>query len=527
MNLRNDVYNSVRKKFTLKIIIILSLISILIFPAVLIENASIPTSDSHMFFMAGCKTSTINGTSGNGSFSESYFVLNHNLKPAANVTVRLNTTIELINTINNSICFIQPYINMCTGSDGNFSINSNQISRFIPKSMNPKETVAYTLSVSNYTIYNNSSHPINGQKDNCFRFNQICLCKRLSGGFANSILVAYLPSAELGYYGLAPVFYAPGEAGKSYNLTYYFSSGPKYVCPNLLFMGNASFNHIYSFNKNEASLLALNEKPEYLHLRADRIPVSTAFYSSLTTFQNGISNGGLLFLSGGSEIMLLVVVFMVIILFTPMFNPSVYKRYLSLPRKRSYILINEFLASLIAMSIFEGGAFIATSILSSVIFHYTLSGLAYLYIYLFSIAAFVVFSSLYGILCSYFVGRNLPKTGLTVFLIIGYPIIASIAQALIELSSVAGLPSVLFSRPFNDLFKPILDGVRTYNLMSGLLPVLNVVELNNYLLRNPAPNVIMLNHLSIFDLSPFIFLTSIVLISLGLFYLSIRRLNRY
>ncbi|MHB1623533.1 MAG: hypothetical protein ACYCR9_10040, partial [Cuniculiplasma sp.] len=257
------------------------------------------------------------------------------------------------------------------------------------------------------------------------------------------------------------------------------------------------------------------------------IPVSTAFYSSLTTFQNGISNGGLLFLSGGSEIMLLVVVFMVIILFTPMFNPSVYKRYLSLPRKRSYILINEFLASLIAMSIFEGGAFIATSILSSVIFHYTLSGLAYLYIYLFSIAAFVVFSSLYGILCSYFVGRNLPKTGLTVFLIIGYPIIASIAQALIELSSVAGLPSVLFSRPFNDLFKPILDGVRTYNLMSGLLPVLNVVELNNYLLRNPAPNVIMLNHLSIFDLSPFIFLTSIVLISLGLFYLSIRRLNRY
>ena len=224
--------------------------------------------------------------------------------------------------------------------------------------------------------------------------------------------------------------------------------------------------------------------------------------------------------------MLLVVVFMVIILFTPMFNPSVYKRYLSLPRKRSYILINEFLASLVAMSIFEGGAFIATSILSSVIFHYTLSDLAFLYIYLFSIAAFVVFSSLYTILCSYFVGNNLAKTGLTIFLIIGYPIIDSIAKALIELSSIA-VSSPLRRGTINDLFKPILDSIRTHNLLSGLLPVLNVEELNNYLLRNPAPDVIMLNHLSIFDLSPLIFLSSIISISLGLFYLSVRRLNRY
>ncbi|MHB1439242.1 MAG: hypothetical protein ACYCSO_00530 [Cuniculiplasma sp.] len=526
MDPRNDVYHSVRKKFTLKIIIILSLISILIFPAVLIENSSIPTSDSHMFFMAGCKTSVINGTPGNGSFSESYFVLNHNLKPAANLTVRLNTTIFLINSINKTVSFIHPYINMRTGSDGNFSINSNQISRFIPKSMNPKETLLENLFVNNYTVYNNSSHLISSQKDNCFRFRQVFLSGGLTVGFTNSILVAFLPSGELGYYGLAPVFYASGETGKSYNLSYYFSNGNKTVNPNVSFMGNASFNYIYSFNTNEASLLAMNENPEYLHFKADSSPVNVSFYSSATSFQNGISIGSL-FSSGGSEIMLLVVVFMVIILFTPMFNPSVYKRYLSLPRKRSYILINEFLASLVAMSIFEGGAFIATSILSSVIFHYTLSDLAFLYIYLFSIAAFVVFSSLYTVLCSYFVGNNLAKTGLTIFLIIGYPIIDSIAKALIELSSIAGLPPFLLNAPINDLYKPLLDSIRTYNLLSGLLPVLNVEELNKYLLRTPATGVVMLNHLSIFDLSPFIFLSSIISISLGLFYLSVRRLNRY
>ena len=526
MNLINDVYYSVKKKFTFKIIIILSLISILIFPAVLIENSSIPTSDSHMFFMVGRRTSTINGTPGNGSVSESYFVLTHNLKPAANITVRLNTSIELFNTVHITFCYIHPYINMRTGSDGNFSIDSNQISRLIPKSMNPKEILVETLSVSNYTVYDNLSHLISGQKDNCFQFRQVFLSGGLSGSSTNSILVAFLPSGELGYYGFAPVFYAPGETGKSYNLSYYFSNGNKTVNPNVSFMGNASFNHIYSFNTDEASLLAMNENPEYLHFKADSSPVNVSFYSSVTSFQNGISNGGLLFLSGGSEIMLLVVVFMVIILFTPMFNPSVYKRYLSLPRKRSYILINEFLASLVAMSIFEGGAFIATSILSSVIFHYTLSDLAFLYIYLFSIAAFVVFSSLYTILCSYFVGNNLAKTGLTIFLIIGYPIIDSIAKALIELSSIA-VSSPLRRGTINDLFKPILDSIRTYNLLSGLLPVLNVEELNNYLLRNPAPDVIMLNHLSIFDLSPLIFLSSIISISLGLFYLSVRRLNRY
>ena len=225
MNLRNDVYHSVRKKFTLKIIIILSLISILIFPAVLIENSSIPTSDSHMFFMASCKTSVINGTPGNGSFSESYFVLNHNLKPAANLTVRLNTTIFLINSINKTVSFIYPCINMRTGSDGNFSIDSNQISGLIPKSMNPKETLLENLFVNNYTVYNNSSHLISSQKDNCFRFRQVFLSGGLTVGFTNSILTAFLPSGELGYYGLAPVFYASGETGKSYNLSYYFSSG--------------------------------------------------------------------------------------------------------------------------------------------------------------------------------------------------------------------------------------------------------------------------------------------------------------
>lgn len=52
MKITADILKSIRSKLTVKSIIILSVISILIFPAILIENASIPTSDSHLYFLS-------------------------------------------------------------------------------------------------------------------------------------------------------------------------------------------------------------------------------------------------------------------------------------------------------------------------------------------------------------------------------------------------------------------------------------------------------------------------------------------
>ncbi|MCL6015480.1 MAG: hypothetical protein M1323_07655, partial [Candidatus Thermoplasmatota archaeon] len=223
----------------------------------------------------------------------------------------------------------------------------------------------------------------------------------------------------------------------------------------------------------------------------------------------------------GSEIMLLVTVFMVLMLFVPMFNPSVYKYYLSLPRKRWYTVVNEFISSLLAMSIFEGFAFVATYMISQLVLHFSISGLAFAYIYLFSLAAFTVFASLYLLIGVYFIGKAMPKTFLTIFLVLGYPIIDSLSQTLFEIQSILPFYSS------NSLFKPVLENIRTLNVISGILPVLNVEELNSYFLRSPVSGVIMLNHLSIFDLSPIIFLSSIIGISLALFYLSIKRYYRY
>ena len=527
MNAVKDILNSIRSKMKPRVIISLSLVCVLIFPAILIENSSIPTSDSNMFLLScpngpnDLRPTFIGLSNLSSSPPQTYYLLNNRLDPGVNLSMKLNVSVQAQNLIVKSFTSFNIYFVQKTGNQGNFTLNNSYLMSLSPKIYDNKEYSILYYCVENYSVLNTKGYQLANQKDDRFGFSSYQIINTKNKNTTSNMYIAYLPSYLLGYYGLSPVILVQGPKGGIYNLSYHLynpqqnnSVGP------MVYLGNYSYNKIYAFNSNEQIVLSMNEAYNVTFFINGTF-MSTNFRSSL--FSSSLSVISLVGLLGntGSEIMLLVAVFMVLMLFVPMFNPSVYKYYLSLPRKRWHTVMIEFTSSIITMSIFEGFAFLATYVISEAVLKYSLSGLAFLYIYLFSLAAYTVFASIYLLVGTYFIGRSTPKTFLTLFLVLGYPIISSILQSILELGSFL---------PFNtdnSLFKPVLDNIRTLNVMSGILPVLNVEELNSYFLRSPTSGVVMLNHLSIFDLSPIIFLSSIVGISVALFYLSIRRYDRY
>ena len=525
----NDVLNSIRSKLKPRSIIILAVICVLIFPAVLIENDSIPTSDSHLYFLS-MGSNSFPGlilpneySSGNSSANsqKTFFLLNNRLETVSNTTVRLNASVVDTNLLSHSSIVLSLYFDVTTGISGNFTLNNTVLRSHLPIAYNRTQNIASGYQIYNYTVLKSNNKPVPNQKDDGFEFSSCAIVVNNKTGVKGTLNMAFLPSYQLGYYGIAPVFFMSGKPDGSYNLSYHlYNPQNNNSVGSLVCLGNFSFNKMYMINSNEEPILSMNEAYNVTFF-VNGTAVGIVYRSSfVTSFFSGISILGLLG-NTGSEIMLLVTVFMVLMLFVPMFNPSVYRYYLSLPRKRWYTIVNEFISSLLAMSIFEGFAFVATYMISELVLHFSISGLAFAYIYLFSLAAFTVFASLYLLVGVYFIGKAMPKTFLTIFLVLGYPIIDSLSQTLFELQSLLPFYSS------NSLFKPVLENIRTMNVISGILPVLNVEEMNSYFLRSPVSGVIMLNHLSIFDLSPIIFLSSIIGISVALFYLSIKRYYRY
>ncbi len=524
MNIFRDILSTVRSKMRPKIIIALALACVLIFPAIVIENAQIPTSDSNQFWLSipfSSGSSYPINPANSSSSPEFYYLLDHKLNAAGNFSLRLNVSAVDRNLLTDQMYQTNLYFSRTTNGSGIFTMNSTIVMNHMAPVFRNKENAIINYFVMNYSVMDSKNQLLQCQKDSMFRFNNFPMVNAHTKSTGGNFHIAFLPSPKLGYYGLSSVFIAFGSANQSYNLSYhtYNPQNNNYVGP-MVFLGNYSFNRLYALNSSEQALLAMNEAQNVTFF-VNGTPIGTTFASSVSS--NSFFSGFLSTGFGGlaSELTLLVALIMVLMLFVPIFNASVYRYYLSMPRKRWYVIANEFYSSIIAMSMFEGVAFVATDILAYSILHDAISILAFIYLYLFSLAAFLVFASLYLLVGVYFIGKPTPKTMLTIFLVAVYPVISS-------LYSTLGLALTISFFGFNsDLYLPVLQSLRTYNVIEGLIPVLNVEELNSYFLRTPATGVIMLNHLSIFDLSPFIFVSSIVGISIATFYVSIKRYYRY
>lgn len=342
-------------------------------------------------------------------------------------------------------------------------------------------------------------------------------------GNITKVYFSSISSHVLGYYGMTPVIMVCDHphTSQSINISYKLYN-PQNVGRNYTMMNFTELrNHQIYTIQNYSLMKEFNEANNVTFYAKGDVRIGSLFLNSNSFFYTlGISN---IITFPAAEIALLVALLMVLIIYTPMFNNNVYKRYLSLPEKRKITILVQIVSSLIVSSIFTGISLVASYLLAYIFLGYLLAPIAILFTFVIIESAFFVFESIYTILSAYFPGRGRIRTFMTIFLVFGYLLISEMSQTLLAISSLGSISNVV---NITDLFKPVLDKIRAYNILSSLMPVLNIEQFNNYLLKDPFSDVVMYNHLNMFDLSPIIFISSIIAFSALFIYLAIRKFER-
>ena len=169
MKITADIIKSIRSKLTVKSIIILAVICVLIFPAIVIENGSIPTSDSHLYFLGRAYgiNSKANSHGSNNNYSiicqKTYFVLNNKLEPVSNSTVRLNVSVLDSNLLNHFLVLLNVYFNVVTTKSGNFTLNTTFLLTKLPDSDNRTQNLIRSYRIENYTLLSSENKIVSNQ----------------------------------------------------------------------------------------------------------------------------------------------------------------------------------------------------------------------------------------------------------------------------------------------------------------------------------------------------------------------------
>ena len=222
MNAVKDILNSIRSKMKPRVIISLSLVCVLIFPAILIENSSIPTSDSNMYLLScpnGVGDTFIGFSNLSSSPPQTYYLLNNRLDPGVNLSMKLNVSVQAQNLIVKSFTSFNIYFVQKTGNQGNFTLNNSYLMSLSPKIYDNKEYSILSYCVENYSVLNSKGYQLANQKDDRFRFSVYQIINTKNKSTTSNMYIAYLPSYLLGYYGLSPVIFVQGPKGGIYNLS--------------------------------------------------------------------------------------------------------------------------------------------------------------------------------------------------------------------------------------------------------------------------------------------------------------------
>ncbi len=521
-----EILNVTRSKFRIGVILSLALACVLIFPTVLLENEEIPTSNENLFFLGEISPSGVFDNTGNNSthFSWNYILLNHKAHPIANVSIFGCALLFATNKTNPGF-FSNPTIKVeaTTNRTGFLSFTIPYLCSVIKSVTGESNLTISSFSLSNYSVSSKAFSGNASPKYDEFTFQSYNVQSK-SGNVTN-VYFSRIPSNLLGYYGTTPVILVCGSSGTqsvvniSYKIYNPQDKGVIFTENNLTTLKNGQIYTLENYNL----LKEFNEADNVTFYATGQVNIGSLFNS-----ESGFFTPPSISVSTGisfpaADIALLVALFLVLIIYVPMFNNNVYKRYLSLPEKRRRTILVQIGSAMIVSSIFSGIALGASFILSYLLLNIVLSLLAIVFTFVIIETALLVFVSIYTILSAYFPGRSGARTFLTIFLVFGYPLISEISQSLLL---VFPLSDSLFVVNSSYLYRPLLENIRTYNILTSVLPVLNIEQLNNYLLRTPFTSVIMYNHLSIFDLSPIIFISSILGFSALFIYLAIRRLNK-
>lgn len=529
MQIKKEIYNVVKSKFKTSIIIAITLVCILIFPTVIIENTAIPTSNENLFYLGEVSdTGTFNAiNNATPQFSWNFVLLNHRGEPLPNTTIfgcsNIAITTKTINKTQTNIQFFTEVIPV-TAKTNSFGMANFTVPYLISVASSYNELRNFTIlsfNLQNYSVSKAAWEGTASPKYNNFGFSSSTLQNK--NGNITKVYFSTITSNLLGYYGRTPVIMVCGNSNTpqpvniSYKLYNPQNAGKSYTYVNLTKLKN---HQIYTV-QNYSILKEFNMANNVTFYGTGDVRIGSLFYNSQSFFS---INGAISSFLPAAEIALLVALLMVLIIYTPMFNNNIYKRYLSLPEQRKRTVLVQLVSSVIVSSIFTGIALGVSYILAYVLLRISLAPIAILYTFVIIETAFFVFESIYTILSAHFPGRNGIRTFMTVFLVFGYPLISSIASSLVVVFSFTSSLINVFNYTY--LFEPTLEKIRTYNILTSILPVLNVEQFNNYLLREPFSGVVMYNHLNLFDLSPIIFISSIIGFSALFIYLGIRKFER-
>lgn len=520
-----EIYNTIKSKCTWRTIISIALVCTLIFPAVLVENYELPRSNENLFFL-GCKSSPVQSSKNiSDNYSWQYILLNHRARPVANTSVYVCACAAWCFATSNELPTREPIlISSKSNGYGELNISSEYLISAVKSLVGAKPYGIWDFILKNYSI---SRSDLEGNADPKYSSFDLS-CTDIPHGPKNETRVYFgeIPSRFVGYYGLSPIFIACGNLNSTFlvNISYKLynpqNNGKNYTAINLTVLHD---RQIYTVN-NYNLLKEFNEADNVTFYWGGQNELGSLFGRSNYLF-SGIS-GNVLTTSLGLLVInltILIGLVMVLVLYTPMFNINIYKRYLNLPEKRRKTILVQLASTLILSSLFTGIALVASFVIALFILHISLNQLAIFFTFATIEVAILALSSIYTLVSSYFPGRYKVRNLLTLNFVFIYLLIPNFETSLINTQLYSAKYTVI---NFSLLFKPVLDNIRTYNIVTSLIPILSIENLNDYLLRIPFPGVVMYNHLNLFDLSPIVLVATIIGFSALFIYLGIRKFNR-
>ncbi len=526
------MWNIIRYKLRKRSAVALALICILILPTVYLENTEMPTSNENVFYLGMMNSSSKDFTLINNSsnyVSQRFLLLNHEAKPIANVNVSMHDNVRLCqktrvgNHTDIYVYFTHVEVTSETNSFGFINVTSANFNSSITSQTKLRNTSAQILGVSSYSVSMNALEGGVPQKYYQFHFSSTTF-KRKDGNIT-TVYFSAIPFSTLGYYGRTPVVLIcnGGNPSNIFNISYKLwnpqNKGTVYRLVNLTGLRN----HQLYLVRNLSLLKEFNEADNVTFYGPGNESIGNLFHplADPLYFLDNITSSGSQF--PAAYLALLVGFLMVLLIYTPMFDNNAYKRYLSLPEKRARTILIQIASTLVLSSMLAGIAFGISFILFVFLFHVALSLNALIFTYALIEITIFVFSSIFTMLNGYLPGRSRTTTLTAISLMIVAFLNYTISlNSLISLSQPAHIK--ILNRTF--LFQPVLENIRSYNILTSILPIISVEQLNNYLLKFPFAQIYMYNHLNLIDLSPIISIASILVFSAVFIYLGIRKLKR-
>ena len=489
-----------KRSFSLRILMVLLLASLLLFPAFAMDNSTISKNISNNYYIAD--TQPQNNTLINSSLC--FLLIGGDLRAQANTEICFNISAGVFF---NGMVSIRYFTNS-TG-DGRVFINTSTISTLVFLKLNIKGSASTsTVFLKSYSI--NSFKVLKGgtnQNDVIFSFNRVYLLNNHLK--RETIYYCSLPSEYLGFYGFSEVFYTVPSQNYEYNVSLELSGNSEKSVP---IVTNGTPGILYSIA--EPSILAKLNQNGYGLFSINHLANDHSTYLSFRIYIKNpsisSSNTPGIYFSVGSAGMIAFSSISVALLFIYFQRRGSANRFLSLPLKRTQFVLSDLLSSILFMTFISLISFMFLDSYWKIAYGDFLSFFAFFYVAVSDAMILFAISSIYLLMS----GRNMHRitSSLTVFFTLVIPFLNLLASAYFYIftsGSISGGATYITA--------PMGSYSFYFNIIRDIIPVESGTQMNKYLVNSPILGIKMLNNTGLLGMEPVIIFLSCLIISSILF----------